>query len=233
MRALRSQSAGVVLAVALVAGFVLDQLLSRAAGGNVLALSTGAVRGGWAWQPFTFVVLENNPFAVLLGALVAWSMGRVLEMTWGTRRVVLFALGVTALSGVLTVAASLAWRGLDRWAYHGGGVLTSVLWLAYGWSWGRRQTNFWGLPLSGNMLAGIGLLFVALNILQAFSVAPFLPHVLAAGLTWLYVRYGSPLSWWDRLRAWQLQRRLRARSSHLHVVGRDRSAGSGSDRYLH
>lgn len=234
MKLLRGQSAGVVLAVALVAGFVLNQLLGQAGHGELLPLSTERVRAGWAWQPLTYVFLEASAVGVIFGALVAWSLGRGLEQTWGSQRVLRFAVGVTALAGLLTALLSVAWRSLDAVrGFHGGNVLSSCLWLAYGWSWGRRQTNFWGLPLSGNMLAGIGLLFVALRMLEVRSVLPFVPELFAAGLTYLYVRHGSPLGWWDRVRAWQLQRRLRARSSHLRVVGRDRNVGGGSDRYLH
>jgi hypothetical protein len=233
IRALRTQSAGVLLAAALVVGFVLEQLLSHAGFPGLLTLSAADVRLGRLWQPLTYTVLEHDPVGVLFGALVAWSMGRVLELTWGSRRVVLFALAVTGLAGALTVAASWAWGTLLLARYGGGTVLTSALWLAYGWSWGRRQTNFWGLPVSGNLLAGIGLLFLGLNALQAWSLVPVFPHLLAAALTYAYVRHGSPLGWWDRLRAWRLQRQLRSRSSHLRVVDGQQRGGRGSDRYLH
>ena len=232
MRALRSQSAGVLMAAALVVGFVLEQLLSRAGYPGLLTLSAADVRLGRPWQPLTYTVLEHDPVGVLFGALVAWSMGRVLELTWGGRRVVVFALSVTALAGVLTVACSFAWGALLLPRYGGGTVLTSSLWLAYGWSWGRRQTNFWGLPINGNALEGVGLLFLGLNALQAWSLLPVFPHLLAAGLTYAYVRFGSPLGWWGRLRAYRLQRQLRQRAGHLKVVDGQRS-GRGSDRYLH
>jgi hypothetical protein len=233
MRALRSQSAGMLLAAALVVGFVLEQLLTHAGFPGLLTLSAADVRLGRVWQPLTYAVLERDPVGVLFGALVAWSMGRVLELTWGSRRVVAFALSVTALAGGLTVLASFAWGGLLLMRYGGGTVLTSALWLAYGWSWGSRQTNFWGIPVSGNVLAGIGLLFLGLNALQAWSLVPVFPHLLAAALTYAYTRFGSPLGWWNRLRAWRLHRQLRARASHLKVVDGQRGGGRGSDRYLH
>ncbi len=44
-----------------------------------------------------------------------------------------------------------------------------ALWVAYGLSFGRRQTNFWGLPVSGNVFALIGVGFVFLN--GAFSAS--------------------------------------------------------------
>ena len=90
----------------------------------------------------------------------------------------------------------------------------SALWVAYGLSFGRRQTNFWGLPVSGNVFALIGVGFVFLS--GAFSsFLLVVPSAVALLLTWAYLRMGGPSDWLLRLQSWRLQRQLRSRSKHL------------------
>ena len=107
-----------------------------------------------------------------------------------------------------------------------------ALWVAYGFSHGSRQTNFWGMPVSGNAFAGIGILFVVLNAVL-HSWEQVVPDAFAIALTFGYVRYGSPSDAWLRFRGALLQRKLKRRGKHLKVVGRDRNTGSGSDGFLH
>ena len=78
------------------------------------------------------------------------------------KRLLLVGVGVTVLAGVLTSLLALLVHGATVQAYTGGNVMTSVLWVAYGLSIGRGETNFWGIPLSGNALAGVGAGFVVL-----------------------------------------------------------------------
>jgi hypothetical protein len=104
--------------------------------------------------------------------------------------------------------------------------------VAYGLSLGRAQTNFWGLPVSGNILAAIGAGFVFLD--GAFNGwLLVVPAVLGLLLTAVYVRAGGPELWWLRFQSWRLQRRMRGRSKHLRVVAPDRNTPQDSDRYLH
>jgi len=107
------------------------------------------------------------------------------------------------------------------------------VWVAYGWALGRLQTGFWGLPLSGNALAWIGVGFVVLQAAFARSIAPVIPEILVVVFAYVYVKVGTPRALVLRLRQWKIQRELRARSRHLRVVSRDRNSNSGSDRYIH
>ena len=52
------------------------------------------------------------------------------------------------------LATGWVW-GLARWGigFLGATVMTTGIWIAYGLSIGRGQSNFWGMPITGNVLA--------------------------------------------------------------------------------
>ncbi|HET9158864.1 MAG TPA: DUF1751 domain-containing protein [Myxococcaceae bacterium] len=218
------------LAVALVIGSVV-WVLSRDAIGEILRLVPGLVLHGYLWQPLSYAFIEDTAMGVIFGALIIWQLGGALEQTWGTRRMTAFALGTTVLAGVVTVLLALIAHQLLPIPFSGGWVMGSALWVAYGLSFGRRQTNFWGLPVSGNMFALIGVGFVFLN--GAFSrFVAVVPAAVALLLTWVYLRLGGPSDWLLRMQSWRLQRQLRTRSKHLTLVSPDRNTPRDSDRFI-
>ncbi|MFL5319882.1 MAG: DUF1751 domain-containing protein [Myxococcaceae bacterium] len=220
------------MAVAVVVGSIVNALMAHHAEAPYLSLIPSHVIP-WVWEPFTYGFVANDPLGVLFGALIVWQMGSTLEMTWGSRRLLVFALGTTVVAGVLTVLLSRL-PGLELlrdYPFAGSLVLGSALWVGYGLAWGTRMTNFWGMPLSGNAFAGIGVLFVVLQ--AAFSGWQLvIPDVIAIAITFVYVRYGSAGMWFTRFRAWQLQRRLKSRGKHLHVISKDRNELRPKDDYL-
>lgn len=220
------ESMAAKLAVGLVAGSVLFALTRNQLGPLLLLYPHSLFRSFAVWQPFTYAFIETSPMGVIFGALIIWSIGGNLEATFGPRRLLMLAVGCTAVAAVLT--GLLAFVMPVGAYYAGGNVMTSVLWVAYGLSFGRTQTNFWGLPVSGNLFAGIGLGFVLLN--GAFAgFAAIIPDLVALVLAFLYVRGGTPRTLWLKLQHWRLQRQLRGRSKHLKVVRKDRS---DSDQFL-
>ncbi len=217
------------LAVGLVVGSVL-YLLTRNTGGALLLLTPGFL-GSFLWQPFTYAFIARDPIGIIFGAIIIWSIGGWLEGVWGSKRMLLVALGCTALAGLLTAAAALLVPVAPLYA--GGWVMGSILWVAYGMTIGRGQTNFWGIPLSGNAFAGIGAGFVALrvltsgdNVIEGFLLQ--LPDVLGLLFVFVYMRGASPRRLWLQLQHWRLQRQLRSRSRNLRVVSSERP----NDRYL-
>jgi len=224
------QGAAAWLAVALVVGSVVFAL-GREGFGEYLRLIPGLVPHGYVWQPLSYAFVESSPMGVIFGALILWQLGGALEQTWGTRRMAAFAVGITVLAGVLTVLLARVIRPLLSIPFSGGWVMASSLWVAYGLSFGRRQTNFWGLPVSGTVFALIGVGFVFLNgAFQGFVYV--VPPALALLLTWAYLRLGGPASWILRLQGWRLQRQLRTRSKHLTLVSPDRNTPRDSDRFI-
>ena len=230
---LSAATAATKLAIGLIAGSVIAWLLPQEWAVR-FALSPELMVHQYAlWQPLTYGFIETSPTGVIFGALILWSVGGALEMQWGPRRLAVFAIGVTALAGLLTAALSLLWPDFLRGVYAGGTVMTTAVWVAYGWALGRLQTGFWGLPLTGNALAAVGVGFVALHAAFARSIVPVIPEILAIAFAYVYVKVGTPRVLVLRLRQWKLQRQLRSRSRHLRVISRDRNTDSGSDRYIH
>ena len=181
----------------------------------------------------TYGFVATDPLGVIFGALILWSIGGALENAWGSRRLVIFAVGSTALAALATLLVSLLVTSLQRYPYAGSTVMTGALWVAYGLWIGTRQANFWGLPVTGNQLALIGVGFVVLN--GAFNGwALEVPSAFAILFAYMAARGLTPGNAWLRVRSWQLSRQLNRRSSHLKVVSGDkRNMPNDSDRYLH
>jgi hypothetical protein len=229
------RSTGAKLAVALVGCSLLWALMLRL-GVNLYLVPDEVLHRFHLWQLITFIPVElpvpGAAMSVLFGALILWSIGGALEQAWGTRQLLYFAGGIPLIAGVITTLMAWAITGLQPIPYGGASVVTGSLWVAYGLHIGRGPANFWGIPLTGNMLAMVGVLFVVLN--AAFSGwAGLVPDAIGLAITFLYVKVGSPRFLWLRVNSWRLQRQLRTRSNHLRVVGEDRNHPSGSDRYLH
>lgn len=219
------------LALGLVAGSVMF-LLTRNSQGALLLLTPGFI-GSFLWQPLTYAFIEVHPISIIFGAIIIWSIGGFLEGLWGAKRILWVALGSTALAGLLTALLGLVVPSVRGVPYTGGTVMTTLLWVAYGLTIGKGQTSFWGMPLSGNALAGIGAGFVVLSVLTTGGgpvegLLRNLPDVFALFLAWAYVHGASPKRLWLQLQHWRLQRQLRARSRNLRVVTPERP----DDRYL-
>jgi membrane associated rhomboid family serine protease len=200
----------------------------------LVALAPGLVIAKYfVWQPFTYGFIETSPTGVIFGAIILWSIGGVLESDWGRRRLFTFALATPAAAGLVVVAMAFFLPKLQEMIFAGGTAMTSSLWVAYGLRVGRHQTNFWGMPVSGNILALIGVGFVFLD--GAFNGwLRELPAVIALAFTFAYVQWGFPAKLFARLGSWRLQRRLNKRSSHLSVVSDgQRNMPQDSDKYLH
>lgn len=225
------QSLPGAMAIALIAVSVLVAIVKPLA--PYLLLVPQAVVQGFVWQLLTYVLVEMSPAGVIFGALILWNIGGFVEETWGRRRFLWFCLGVTTLAGASTVLLWLLLPSLVNGMYPGGMVLTGSLWVAYGLQIGARQTNFWGIPLTGNLLALIGVGFVFLT--AAFNgFATVVPEGFALLFTFLYMRGARPSVLWLRFRSWQLDRDLKKRASHLKGIdGGRRNVGHDSDKYLH
>ncbi len=216
------------LAVALVAGSVLFHLTKAQSGNLLLLIPELVVRGPFLWQPLTYAFIESSPIGIIFGAIITWSIGGYLESIWGGKRLLMVAVGIAVSAGVLTTLLALFVPGATVQAYAGGNVMTSVLWVSYGLTIGRGQTNFWGLPLSGNALAGIGAGFVILSAVTS-GWQTQVPDLLGLCMAFAYVRGANPRKLWLTLQHWRLQRQLKGRSKHLQVVRQDRP---DRDQYL-
>jgi membrane associated rhomboid family serine protease len=221
----------VKLAIAMVVVSVLVQLGGPAVA-QYLLLIPGLTLHGWVWQLVTYPFIETNVLSLLIDGFVLVMIGLGVEQSWGPRRVLALSVGTSVVAGVLTVLLSLVIPSLRSFPFLGAGVMVTALWIAYGLSFGRTQMNFWGIPLTGNGLAWVGVGFVALNGVFG-GWRPVLPEALGAALTFGYFRLSAPRTLWLRFTSWRLQLMLRGRARHLKVVGKDRNTSNDSDRYLH
>lgn len=226
------RGAAAKLAIAFIAASVM-YLLTAEGFGALLVLVPEAVLRGFLWQPLTYGFISDSAMGVIFGALILWQLGGALEASWGSRRMALFALGTTVVAGVVTVLLALVVPALRLAVFPGGFVMGSALWVAYGLSFGRQQTNFWGLPVSGYVFALIGVGFVFLQGASSRPrFLPVIPEAVALLLTWAYLRLGGPSDWLLRFQGWRLQRQLRSRSKHLTLVSPDRNTPRDSDRFI-
>jgi hypothetical protein len=225
------QSMAAKVAVALVGVSVLFAL-TRNSLGPFLLLTPGLFFKAMLWQPVTYGLIETTPLGVIFGALIVWSIGGALEMAWGSRRMFFFLTSVTVLAGVLTALLALAWPALWLRPFPGGTVLTSALWVGYGLSYGARHTQFWGLPMTGNVFALLGVGFVFLQG-AFYDWVAIVPDAFALALTYGYFTVGSPYSLWLRLGSWRLKRKVQRKTVHLRLLEKDRNMPKDSDRYLH
>jgi membrane associated rhomboid family serine protease len=225
------RSVGAKLAVALVVGSVIQALTKTdylvLVPGEVLSLPIPRV-----WQLLTYGFIALDPLSVIFGAIVMVSIGGALEAFWGARRLLTFALGVTVLSGVITCVIFMPIQSQREAYFPGAWVMGSAMWVAFGLHMGRGQTNFWGMPVTGNQLAAIGAGFVVLNALMS-SVLQMVPQLVAITLTFAYMRGANPRLWWLKMQSWRLGRQVKARSRHLKVISPQRNTPRDSDRYLH
>lgn len=225
----RVRSLSAKLAIALIAGSVVTFLAP-----GLLVLIPDLVLGrGTIWQLISYSFVAGDPLGVIFGALVVWSIGSALEATWGPRRLLSVVLGCSVLAAVLTVLTAIPVASIRLFPFYGAWVMGSVIWVGYGLSFGRAQTNFWGIPVSGNLLALIGVGFVLLQALYIHDVRPLLPELYGIALVAAYLKLGSPRAWLLRFQSWRFQRQFRIRSKHLRVITKDRNTSRDSDRYLH
>lgn len=227
------ESTSAKLALGLVAGSVLYLLTARGQGDLLLLRPEELFRRLTLWQPLTYAFIATDPLGIIFGALIIWNIGGWLEASWGSKRMLSVVLGITVAAGLLSAAVVhflFPVMTAVQVVFAGGSVMTLVLWVAYGLAIGRGQTNFWGLPVSGNMFALIGAGFVILNVLRGSWVME-LPELLGLVLIYAYVKGASPRRLWLQLQHWRLQRQLKDRSKHLHVVRPERQ-NPNQDRYL-
>lgn len=186
------------------------------------------------WQLLTYsVIFHRDAMNFIFGVLILVSIGGSLERHWGAKRLWLFSIGIAFFAGLLTVGVSWFVPLAQQIPYVGANVIVSSMWVAYGLMIGRGQSNFWGLPVTGNTLALIGAAFVVLSaILNPWQV--MLPDLIGLGLTFVHVRLGFPQDTLQRFGSWRLQRDLQKRSSHLRVLsGDERNTPRDSDKFLH
>lgn len=225
------QTTAAKLALVLVVVSIVSRLLETFTG-FTLGLVPNEVRKLALWQLGSWPFVATGTIEVIFGALMLVSFGNSLESVLGKRGVIAFAYTIAFVTGLLTVAVSFAVPMIAPVRFGGGTIMAVSLMLYFGLTVGHRDTNFFGLPTTGYILAAICAGFTLLNALFGHWQA-VIPEATALLLSLGVWRFGGPSDWWGRFIGWRLRRQLKARSKHLEVVDPNRNAGSGSDKYLH
>jgi len=219
---------------ALALGVVATSVFWRIALGSGLSfyLQPGLVLEGQVWQLGTWIwAAAPQTSAVLFSALIIWLTGGSLEYQWGRQRFLRFVLITVSLSAVLTVALAAVVPALRASTFFGAHVTSAIVWVGYGCSIWRGQTNIFGIPVTGRSFALLGLAVTLLNGIF-IGVATIIPEAFGLAMTFAYALYGFPTHVWLRFRSRALERDLKRRSSHLRSVDGGRRDGDGKDDFL-
>ncbi len=192
---------------------------------------------GWQlWSPFTYLFLLPHPTGLLFYELFGlWIFASQVERQWGTRRFLFYFFATGTGAALLTQLLAFAVPALRNVAYQGAlvaGEAVLVAWVLTNW---HSSAYFFFIPVKAPALLGLS---VVLNVLyMLFAWEPFVPVFLGMGIGYLLLnRRANARRAWLHLRAWWIDRQLKARSRHLRVVPPsrfDRDERKGSDKYLH
>ena len=193
------------------------------------------------WEFITYPFLIGEPIGLLLGlAMYGW-FGGALESIWGSQRFARHFLLLVVGPALGTLLLAFVWPALSASVVAGPYAAFAGLVVAWGLTFPNQEIRlFFVLPVRGLHLVWFELGFLALNILFAGAVHPFVPHILGTGLGFAIARQlgsvrlmGLQLrKLWvaSQLKREQRRRADRARRSGLRVVDRDRT---NDDKTLH
>ena len=210
------RNAATVLAVSVVVASVLFSLAQG--GGFSVYFVPALVLRGQVWLLATWVpAAAPQTSAVLFSALIIWLTGGSLEQRWGRKRFLRFVLVTVSLSAVLTLGLSVLVPSVGAMVFFGAHVMSAIVWVGYGCSIWRGETNIFGIPITGRNFALLGVLITFLNAVFV-GIETVIPEALGIAMTFAYALYGWPTEAWVRFRSRQLEKELKRRSSHLRSV---------------
>lgn len=191
---------------------------------------------GRLWQPLTYTFLNPDPISLLFALLGLWLLGASLEQAWGTRRFVWFYFLTGAVGAVATGLIGFLSQRVWLHGFYGNWSSLEGLIAAFAVLMPDAQIFLYFVPVQAKWMlpisAGITVLFMLMT-----GWVPYLPQLFGLGAGALFAGGISPGNALLRAKVWWIDRRLR--KSRLRVVrgaAEDddvRSAGRGSDKYLH
>ncbi|MFI5184246.1 MAG: rhomboid family intramembrane serine protease [Vicinamibacteria bacterium] len=226
------------VAVVLVSGLTLFASLVGAVGwrnGFPLLAQVGLVPdliwSGQVWRLVTWSFFNLEALPLIFAVLMVLFFGRDLCHSWGGRRFLLFYLGISAATALaVCLVGRLGWGGVWRGSYYTCWPIVDAITIVWATMYPSRQILlYFVLPVGGQTLIYLTvfgtLIFAFLN---GFDL--FVPHFVAMGLGWLYLRGLSFQYLWLRFKlATGLAGRWRP--SHLRPVEKKRDAEP--PRWLH
>jgi hypothetical protein len=154
-------------------------------------LSPARVLAGQVWRLVTWAFFDMDGQSLVFGGLMLGFFGRDLASFWGGRRYLLHCLGVAFFAGSLTALLGLVWADVGRGAYMTIWPLADSLAVAWSLLFPTRTILFmFVLPAAGR-----NLLYLTVGVTGIFAImygfSNFVPHFLAMGVTYAYIRGGA------------------------------------------
>lgn len=188
--------ASLALLVVAVVGSALLSLTTRLGVPSIslTLLSPALVLGGQVWRLIPWAFFELDGQNLVFGALMLGFFGRDLAAVWGGARYLLVCVGVAFFAGALTTVVGLAWGDVSRSQYLSIWPLADALSVAWALLFPNRTILFmFVLPAAGR-----NLLYATVGITALFAVmyglSNFVPHFLAMGVMYAYIRGGTILA---------------------------------------
>ena len=184
-----------------------------------VTLEPDLVLRGEVWRLLTWSFFELSPLGLIFGCLLLLMVGRDLADAWGARRFLVAYVVLTAIVGVATVLVGLAWTEVRLIPYVTMWPIVEALIIAWAvWYPSRQILVYFVLPLSGRNLI---LVTIGGTVVWALlvSLALFVPHFLAEGLTLAYLRVPAIGRMFQKL-SLGMRGSQKRRATHLRAVDR-------------
>jgi membrane associated rhomboid family serine protease len=154
-------------------------------------LSPALVMRGEVWRLLTWAFFEADGQNLVFGSLMLAIFGRDLAALWGGARYLLVCAGVSIGAGLLTTLVGLAWADVQGSQYLSIWALADALIVAWALLFPNRTILFmFMLPAAGRNLLYLTLGMTGLFAIM-YGVSNFVPHFLAMGVMYAYVRGGA------------------------------------------
>jgi len=169
---------------------------------GLAALVPSIVLHGQVWRLLTWAFFEFDGQNLVFASLMLGVFGRDLAAMWGGRRYLMVCAGIAFGAGLATTILGLVWREVSFTQYLSLWPLTDALIIAWSLLFPTRTILFmFVLPAAGRNLAYLSVGVTVIFSLM-YGLSYFVPHFLAMGLMYAYIRGGA--IWRTRARLGQL-----------------------------
>jgi membrane associated rhomboid family serine protease len=224
----------IATAVASVAGMASGGRWGTAAVLEVLTFRPADLLALELWSPVTYLFVEVDPLNLLLHEVFGlWVFASPLERQWGSRRFLLYFFATGVGAALLTSLFALVAGSLLPLTLRGTWVAAEAILLAWVLSHWDGTVFLLVFPVPAPYLLVLALGVPALYVILG-AWEPFVPVLVGMGLGYLMLdkRRLSLRRLGLHLRAWWIDRQLRRKARHLHVVPPP-SKRNGKGEYLH
>lgn len=185
---------------------------------------------GQVWRLLTWSFFDRDALSLIFSILIVLFLGRDLCHSWGGRRFLLFYLGISVATAFCVCLVGWYWSAVWRGSYDTCWPVIEAITIVWATMYPSRQIFlYFVLPVGGQTLIyltiGGTLVFAFL-----YGFALFVPHFVAMGLGWLYLRGFSLDYWWLRFKL-ATGMTGRWRPSHLRPV--EKKERPEPPRWLH